>query len=156
MQGDAGKNIFTDVLPAIVLTIFYHMKKTVLILTAALPVLLSSCATSRPPQAYQNTDNSALIVESLDAKTCQIIAPVAMVTREDSGRVLEQAKSFAQHQTAVVILENYSEPKLGPEFRDRTFSWFLGLRGLGYQRIVFLQGRGVNDPNGLPTLAEYD
>ena len=132
------------------------MKKTFLLLTAALPVLLSSCATSRPPQAFHNTDNSALVVESLDAKTCQIIAPVAMVTREDSGRVLEQAKSFAQHQTAVVILENYSEPKLGPEFRDRTFSWFLGLRGLGYQRIVFLQGRGVNDPNGLPTLAEYD
>ena len=132
------------------------MKKTFLLLTAALPVLLSSCATSRPPQAFHNTDNSALVVESLDAKTCQIIAPVAMVTREDSGRVLAQAKLFAQHQTAVVILENYSEPKLGPEFRDRTFSWFLGLRGLGYQRIVFVQGRGVNDPNGLSTLAEYD
>ena len=132
------------------------MKKTFLLLTAALPVLLSSCASSRPPQAFHNTDNSALVVESLDAKTCQIIAPMAMVTREDRGRVLQQAKTFAQHQTAVVILENYSEPRLGPQFRDRSFAWFIGLRGLGYQRIVFLQGNGTTDPNGLPTLAEYD
>jgi len=35
-------------------------------------------------------------------------------------------------------------------------AWFIGLRGLGYQHIVFLQGNGSTDPNGLPTLAEYD
>lgn len=131
------------------------MKKTILLLTAALPVLLSSCATSRPPQAFHNTDNSAFIVESLDNRSCQVLAPTT-INKEENFRVLAQAKSFAQHQTAVVILENYSEPRLGQEFRDRTICWFIGLRGLGYQRIVFLQGRGVTDPNGLPTLAEYD
>jgi hypothetical protein len=131
------------------------MKKTFLPLAAALPVILSSCATSHPPQAFHNTDNSALIVESLDARSCQVLAPTTM-TREENARLLEQAKSFAQRQTAVVILENYSEPEPGPEFRDRTLGWFIGLRGLGYQHIVFLHGNGTTDPNGLPMLAQYD
>ena len=124
-------------------------------MTAALPVVLSSCATSRPPQAYHNTDSSALIVESLDIRSCQIIAPKA-TGREANIRLLDQAKSFAQHQTAVVILENYSEPQLGEEFRTRACGWFVALRTLGYQHIVFVQGKGVTDPNGLPTLAEYN
>jgi hypothetical protein len=131
------------------------MKKTFLLFAAALPVLLTSCATSRPPQAFHNTDSSALIVESLDNRSCQVIAPTAMAKAENA-LVLAQARSFAQRQTAVVILENYSEPRLGPQFRDRTFAWFVGLRGLGYQRIVFLQGNGTTNPDGLPTLAEYD
>ena len=133
----------------------YTMKKTFLLLAAALPVLLTSCATSRPPQAFHNTDSSALIVKSLDNRSCQVIAPTAMAQAENA-RVLDQAKSFASRQTAVVILENYSEPQPGPEFRDRTLVWFIGLRGLGYQHIVFLHGNGTADPNGLPTLAEYD
>ena len=131
------------------------MKKSLLLLTAALPVILSSCATSRPPQAFHNTDNSALIV----AVARQPLLPGRRAdghAKEENTRVLDQAKSFAQRQTAVVILENYSEPQLGPEFRDRSMAWFIGLRGLGYQHIVFLQGKGSADPNGLPTLAEYD
>ena len=131
------------------------MKKTFLILTSALPLLLSSCATPKPPQVFHNTDNSALIVESLDNGSCQVVAPTA-TSKIENGRALDQAKALAPHQTAVVILENYSEPQLGPEFRDRTMGWFIGLRGLGYQHIVFLQGHGTADPNGLLTLAEYD
>ncbi|MGA2244382.1 MAG: hypothetical protein ABSH48_05225 [Verrucomicrobiota bacterium] len=131
------------------------MKKTLLLLAAVLPVLLSSCATPPPKQAYHHNDNSALIVKSLDNKTCQVLAPIAL-DRVDNVRLLNQAKSFSSHQTAVVILENYSEPQLGQEFRDRSVDWFVGLRGLGYQRIVFLKGSGVTDPNGLVTLAEYD
>lgn len=131
------------------------MKKIFLLLAAALPVILSSCATPPPRQAYHNTDDSALIVESLDVTSCAVLAPAAM-ERETNTRVLDQAKAFSQHQTAVIILENYDEPQLGPEFRDRTFGWFVGLRGLGYQHIVFLKGTGAADPNGLLTLAEYD
>jgi hypothetical protein len=131
------------------------MKKAFLILTAALPVILSSCATSRPLQAFHNTDNAALIVQSLDNRSCQVVAPTALA-KEENALVLDQARSFAQRQTAVVILENYFEPQLGQQFRDRTLAWFIGLRGLGYQHIVFLQGKGTADPNGLPTLAEYD
>jgi hypothetical protein len=131
------------------------MKKSLLLLTAALPLLLSSCATPPPRQAFRNVDNSALIVQSLDGRSCQVLAPTSM-SQLDNARLLDQAKNFPAHQTAVVILENYSEPQLGPEFRDRTLGWFIGLRGLGYQRIVFLKGNGATDPNGLLTLAEYD
>jgi hypothetical protein len=131
------------------------MKKSLLLLTAALPIMLCSCATHRTPQAFHNTDSSALIVESLDNRSCQVIAPTVM-TKEENALVLDQARTFAQRQTAVVILENYFEPQLGQQFRDRTMAWFIGLRGLGYQHIVFLQGKGIADPDGLPTLAEYD
>jgi hypothetical protein len=131
------------------------MKNGILPLIAALPVLLSSCATPPPRQAYHNANHSALIVKSLDARSCQVLAPTA-VDREENTRLLDQAKTFSEHQTAVIILENYTEPQLGAEFRDRTFGWFIGLRGLGYQHIVFLKGNGVADPDGLLTLAEYD
>jgi hypothetical protein len=130
------------------------MKKTILSL-AALPVILSSCATSQPPQVYHNVDSNALIVQAIDGASCQVVAPTTTPRIKDSS-LLDQAKTFPQHLTAVVILENYNEPQLGPEFRDRTLGWFIGLRGLGYQHIVFLRGNGVTDPNGLPTLAEYD
>jgi len=126
-----------------------------LLLTAVLPVILSSCATPPPKQAYHNADSSALIVESIDGHSCQVLSPTA-TTREENARLLDQAKTFSQHQTAVVILENYTEPELGPEFRDRTFAWFIGLRGLGYQHIVFLKGNGASNVDGLLTLAEYD
>ena len=132
-----------------------YMKKAVLLLTAVLPVIVSSCASNAPRQAYQNTDNTALIVQSLDGRSCQVIAPTA-INREENARLLDQARTFSHHDTAVVILENYSEPELGQEFRDRSFGWFIGLRGLGYQHIVFLKGNGVTDANGLPTLAEYN
>lgn len=131
------------------------MKKTVLLLAAALPFFLSSCATAPQQQSFYNTDNSALIVESLDGHSCQVLAPT-VTEREENSRLLDQARTFPRRQTAVVILENYSEPQLGREFRDRTFGWFVGLRGLGYQRIIFLKGNGVTEANGLPTLAEYN
>lgn len=131
------------------------MKKAFLLLIAVLPVILSSCASPAPQQTYYNTDNSALIVQSLDNSSCQVLAPTA-IKREDNVRLLDQARTFAQHDTAVVILENYSEPELGAEFRDRSFGWFVGLRGLGYHHIVFLKGNGATNANGLPTLAEYN
>ena len=131
------------------------MKKVVLLLVAALPVIVSSCASDAPRQAYHSTDNDALIVQSLDGHSCQVLAPTA-INREEDANLLDQARAFAHHDTAIVILENYSEPQLGTEFRDRSFGWFVGLRGLGYQHIVFLKGNGVNNADGLPTLAEYD
>ncbi len=131
------------------------MKKILLLFAAAAPVLVTSCASTPQHPAYHNIDNSALVVASLDNASCQVIAPTA-IPKEDNLRLLDQAKSFGQHQTAVVILENYNEPKPGQQFRDRTLGWFIGLRGLGYQHIVFLQGQGTGNPNGLPTLAEYD
>jgi len=121
---------------------------------AALTISLTSCATSRPPQAFHNTDNNAVVIDSLDDKTGQLLEPTGSV-REANDTVLAKAMNLSRHQTAVVILENYSEPQIGLEYRIRGTPWFVGLRSLGYEHIVFLQGRGVANPEGLITLSEY-
>ena len=120
-----------------------------------LAIMLTSCATPQPPQAFHNTDSTALVIASLDDTTCQMVEPAAS-NREGNDNVLALAKALSQHQAAVVILENYTEPKIGDQFRDRGTAWFVGLRNLGYQHIVFLQGKGVANPEGLMTLAEYN
>jgi hypothetical protein len=121
----------------------------------ALPVLITSCATPQPPQAFHNTDNNALIVASLDSQTCQVIQPTP-TDKEPNDALLNQVRQLPQHQTAVVILENYSETQPGHEFRDRGVDLFVGLRGAGYQHIVFLHGNGGVNPDGLLTVANYD
>ena len=121
---------------------------------AALAILLTSCATPQPPQAFHNTDNNAVIIDSLDDKTGKMIEPTPSV-REENDMILAKAMNLPKRQTAVVILENYDEPQIGLEYRIRGTPWFVGLRGLGYEHIVFLQGRGVADPEGLITLTEY-
>jgi len=122
---------------------------------AALAVLLTSCATPLPPESFHNTDNTALIIQSLDDATCQIVQPAAS-SRENNDKVLAQVQALPEHQTAVIMLENYTEPQIGTQFRDRGTPLFVGLRNLGYQHIIFVQGAGVANPEGLLTLAEYD
>jgi len=122
---------------------------------ASLAIMLTSCATPPPPQAFHNTDSTALVIKSLDDTTCQMVGPAAS-NREGNDNVLALAKALPQHLTAVVMLENYTEPQIGEQFRDRGTVLFVGLRYLGYQHIVFLQGRGVANPDGLITLAEYE
>ena len=117
---------------------------------------LTSCVTQPlPPQAFHNTDNNPLVIASLDDKTCQMIQPTAS-SGEKNDTVLAKVMTLPQHQAAVVILENYTEPQIGDQFRDRGTTWFVGLRNLGYQHIVFLQGNGGVNPEGLITLAEYN
>ena len=131
------------------------MKIITSLFLAALAITLTSCTTPQPPQAFHNTDNTALIVASLDGRTCQMLQPIAS-GKVDSDKLLANAMNLSQHQTAVVILENYTEPQFGDQFRDRGSLWFVGLRSLGYQHIVFLQGRGTNNPEGLMTLVDYE
>jgi len=131
------------------------MKKSLLLALAVVPLMLSSCATPKPPQAYHGTDNSALVIESIDARTSRILMPTATGPIAN-GEILSTVKNLSAHQTAVIILENYSEPQVGDEFRDRGTPWFIGLRCLGYEHIVFLQGNGAGNPEGLVTLAKYD
>jgi len=96
-----------------------------------------------------------LVIRSLNAHTCQILQPTTSVV-EDTAKLLEQAKSLKPHQTAVVILEKYTDSSIGNQFRDRGTDWFVELRGLGFEHIYFLQGRNVSDPEGLPTIYHYD
>lgn len=131
------------------------MKKIFLLPLAVLPFLLSSCSTPQPPQAYHVTDDSALVISAINGHTSRIIMPTAS-GEIANDEILNTAKALPQHQTAVVILENYSEAQVGDEFRDRGTPWFIGLRCLGYEHIVFLQGNGTTSPDGLLTLAKYD
>ena len=120
-----------------------------------LAVISASCTTPKPPQVFHNTDNTALVVKSLNERTCQMLQPGTSGS-EDCDKLLENAMKLSQRQTAVVILENYTESKVGAQFRDRGPLWYISLRNLGYQHIVFLQGKGVSNPEGLITLAEYE
>jgi hypothetical protein len=132
------------------------MKTIFLLALAALPMMLTSCATQQtPPQAFYNTDNTALVIKSLADGTGQMIQP-AVSNRENNDKLLASAMKLPQHQTAVVILENYTELQIGEQFRDRGTPLFVGLRNLGYQHIVFVQGTGAASPDGLVTLAKYD
>jgi hypothetical protein len=131
------------------------MKIIYSLVLAGLAIMLTSCATPPPPQAFHNTDSTALVIKSLDDTTCQMIEPAAS-NRERNDNVLALAMALPQHQAAVVILENYTEPQIGDQFRDRGTALFVGLRNLGYQHIVFLQGNGIANPEGLMTLAEYN
>ncbi len=120
---------------------------------AVLGMVLISCAT--PSRAFHNADTTALVIESLEGQTCQMLQP-AKSAQMSNDQLLAEAAKLPQHQTAVVILENYTEEEIGDQFRDRGTPWVVGLRGLGYQRIIFLQGLGVSDPEGLTTLIQYD
>jgi hypothetical protein len=133
------------------------MKKFLFPILAACPFLLVSCATPPPPppQAYHATDASALVIKSLDRQTSQIVQPTTTV-KAQNNQVLNQANALPKRQTAVVILENYTDRQIGNDFRDRGTTWFVSLRNLGYKNIVFLQGNGASNPEGLPTLARYD
>jgi hypothetical protein len=124
-----------------------------LLALVALAIIATSCAT--PSRAFHNTDNTALVIQSWDDQTCQMLQPTTSA-REGNDQLLARAVALPQHQTAVVILENYTEEKIGDQFRDRGTSWVVGLRNLGYQHIVFLKGLEVANPEGLITLVQYD
>ena len=119
----------------------------------ALAVGATSCAT--PSRAFHNTDSTALVIESLDSQTSQMLQPNTSA-RKSNDQLLAEAAALSQHQTAVVILENYTEEEIGGQFRDRGTPWVVGLRNLGYQHIFFLQGVDVANPEGLTTLVRYD
>jgi len=130
------------------------MKIYIPLVLTVLAISLTSCATPKPPQVFHNTDKNAVVIESLDGKTGRMLGPAAPV-REKNDAVLAEVTRLPERQTAVVILENYTEPQMGSQYRDRGTSWFIGLRALGFQHIVFLQGTGVANPEGLYTLVEY-
>jgi hypothetical protein len=124
-----------------------------LLALVALSIISTSCAT--PPRTFHNDDNTALVIDSLDNQTCRMLRPDASAS-EDNGKFLARASTLSKNETTVVILENYTEPQISDQFRDRGTYWLVSLRSLGYRHVVFLQGQGVTDPEGLRILADYD
>ena len=84
-----------------------------------------------------------------------MLRPDASVS-EDNNQFLVRAATLSKGETAVVILENYTESQIGDQFGDRSTYWLVSLRNLGYRHVVLLQGLGVTDPEGLRILADYD
>jgi hypothetical protein len=130
------------------------MQISIALTLAALAVILTSCATP-PSRAFHNTDTTALVIDSLEGQTGQILQPAASA-KMSNDQLLAEAAKLPQHQTAVVILENYSDEEIGDQFRDRGTPWVVSLRNLGYQHIIFLEGMGVANPEGLITIVRYD
>ncbi|MGA3141755.1 MAG: hypothetical protein ABSF10_01755 [Verrucomicrobiota bacterium] len=119
----------------------------------ALAIISTSCAT--PPRTFHNYDNTALVIESWDNQTCRMLRPDASVS-EDNNRFLARAATLPKSQTAVVILENYTESQIGDQFHDRGTYWLVSLRNLGYRHVVILQGQDITELEGLKILADYD
>jgi hypothetical protein len=124
---------------------------TLLALTAA-AVVLTSCASVKP--GFHNDDNTALVVQSFNDQTSQMLQPKT-TAKESNDEVLAEVAKLTQRQTAVVILEDYYEEEIGDQFRDRGTPWMVGLRRLGYPHIVFLKGLGVPNPENLPIVVQY-
>ena len=76
--------------------------------------------------------------------------------KENNDQFLARSRDIAQHQTAVVILENYTEEEIGDQFRDRGTPWLVGLRQSRISAHRFPSRPGVANPEGLITLAQYD
>ena len=119
----------------------------------ALAIISTSCAT--PPRTFHNYDNTALVIESLDYQTCRMLRPDASAS-EDNDKFLARAATLSKGETAVVILENYTESQIGDQFRDRGTYWLVSLRNLGYRHVVILQGQDITELEGLKILADYD
>jgi hypothetical protein len=131
------------------------MKKSLIIALAALPVFITACASPKPPVAFHGTDSNAVVIKCVDNRSSELIAPTP-TGLEAHAQVMNKVSAVTGAKTAVVILENYNEEKVGDEFRNRSTPWFIGLRTLGYDHVVFLQGNGTDSPEGLATIARYD
>lgn len=130
-------------------------KSIIAIAFAALPVLFTACASPKPPQAFHATDSNAVVIKCVDGRNSELISPTPTAP-EANSKVMGKVSAMNGPKTAVVILENYNEEKVGDEFRNRSTPWFIGLRTLGYDHVVFLQGNGTDSPEGLATIARYD
>jgi hypothetical protein len=133
------------------------MNKIFIPLLAALPLLLTSCATPPPPapQVYRSGGGPALVIDSLDDQSSRLLLPD--LTKEAlNDTTLAHAKALGKQPMAVVILENFHESQPGDEFHERSVSWYVNLRSLGYKQIVFLHGNGTPNPDGLLTVAKYE
>ena len=132
------------------------MKITNILMLSALAVwavLLTSCAT--PSRAFHSTDSTALVIQSFNDQTAKMLQPTVS-DKKSNDELMAEAAALSQHQTAVVILEGYTDEEIGDQFRDRGTPWVVGLRRLGYEHIIFLKGLDVPNPEGLFTIVKYD
>ena len=119
-------------------------------------LLLSSCSTpsrvARLPR-FTEADSADFIARYYTDQTSYVLKP-SMKEGEfrstfDRAGLLGLARQQPRRELAVVVLIHYIEP--GDEATAKQ-GWLNDLRGLGYQRIVFLRGGKNMEVNGLPIL----
>src|ERR1017187_1038277 len=117
-------------------------------------LLITSCATSRPPEAavarFNEENNADIVIRHYTDEVNRVLKPLQMegpfLTALDKGSVRELAAQQAGRELAVVILlqcNSSNEVKKG---------WAKILTEGGYKRVVFLRAECTMKINGLPVL----
>jgi len=119
-------------------------------------LLLTSCSTPSPEAArasFMEADSADFIAKYYTDETSYCLKPSKMdgAYRSicDRTALLGLARQQPRHELAVVVLVHY--PGAGQEDITK-LAWVNDLKGLGYQRIVFLRGHNSVQVNGLPVL----
>jgi hypothetical protein len=118
--------------------------------------ILTGCKTEHVVQIYEPSDANAVLIRSVEGGRGQVLGEGGTRADAENSELLNNLRGLTAHHTAVVMLEHYSEPEPDLEFRDRATPWFLALRLLGFEHIIFLRGQSVDSPAGLTVVASYD
>jgi hypothetical protein len=122
-------------------------------------LLATACSTPRPPRVvrFHEQDQANLIFRYYSDETSYVLKPrqtdgafMSILRCDDVAKVAEQLPS---RELAVVILLHYRNQCQADAIMSK---WTGLLRGLGYQRVVFLAGCRGKQINGLPILAPAD
>ena len=119
-------------------------------------LLLISCSTP-PPVAplpkFAEADSADFIARYYTDQTSHALKPKMMegqfLAIFDRASMLGLARQQPRHELAVVVLIHYVELK---DEETAKLGWVNDLKGLGYQRIVFLRAGNNMEVNGLPVL----
>jgi hypothetical protein len=122
-------------------------------------LLATACSTPRtsPVARFQEQDQANLIVRYYTDETSFVVkpqktdGPFLSILRWDD--VLDVARQLPGRELAVVILVHYPSQDKADAVKTK---WTSLLTGLGYQRVVFLDGYGGRQVNGLPILTRAD
>jgi hypothetical protein len=133
------------------------MKETLVPLLLS-TLLMTSCATSRPPEAalprFNEQAEADLIVRYYSDETSYVLKPKKtegpFLTIHDKHAVLDLAKKQPGHQLAVVVLIHYV---IESDAEKVKHDWTTLLIQAGYRRVVFLRALNSMEVTGLPVLA---
>lgn len=119
-------------------------------------LLLTACSTpSRvtPLPKFAEAESADFIARYYSDQTSYALKPTMMEGQSfaifDRASMLGMARQQPRHELAVVVLVHYPDVEIEETAK---LGWVNDLKGLGYQRIVFLRGARSMQVNGLPVL----
>lgn len=120
-------------------------------------LLLTACSTPSPVAPlpkFAEAESADFIARYFSDQTSYALKPMMMREGQfraifDRASMLGLARQQPRHELAVVVLVHYVEPR---DEETAKLGWVNDLKGLGYQRIVFLWAGNNMEVNGLPVL----